>query len=646
MDTAKPSPSLLGQIDSPEDLRRLPVEELPRVAAEMRSELIDAISQTGGHLGSGLGVVELSIALHYVHDLRHDRLVFDVGHQCYPHKMLTGRRHLMRTMRQTEGLCGFPHPAESEYDLFHTGHAGTSISLGLGLAVADKAAGNRRRTIVVIGDAGYGAGVAFEAMNAASEAEVDMLVILNDNEMSISPTVGAMSRYLTRIRTGPLVTGAKRELHELIRHIPLIGEKVDRSIRESLSVVRSVLVQGHVFEELGFDYFGPMDGHDLPRLVHTLQDLKQRPGLNLLHLVTRKGAGCELAAGDPQRLHGVKAKTPTTRPPGSGLPERPVAAARPSRPSYTDVFAEHLVKRARQDERIVGITAAMADGTGLNRLAEAAPARCFDVGICEQHAVAFAGGLAKGGRLPVLAIYSTFLQRGYDQAFQELLIQDARCVMALDRAGVVDDGATHHGLFDIAFLRTMPNALLMAPAHADELRAMLDFALEHDGPSAIRFPRDEAPAAGGAVEPIQLGRSVALREGGEVVLVAYGSMVPVACEAAELLAEQGVEAGVINARFAKPVDRVGIGSAAAGARLLVTLEEHALAGGFGAAVLEALSQDGRPLPAALLIGVPDHFVEHGLRNEVLARLGLTPKAVVARILRAIGAPAMQPAGRD
>jgi 1-deoxy-D-xylulose-5-phosphate synthase len=322
---------LLDQIDSPEALRRLPVESLPALAAEMRAELIEAISKTGGHLGSGLGVVEVTIALHYVHDFRHDRLVFDVGHQCYPHKMLTGRRGRMDTMRQIDGLCGFPHPLESDFDLFHTGHAGTSISLGLGLAVADKAAGSDRRTVVVIGDAGYGAGVAFEAMNAASEAGVNLLVILNDNEMSISRTVGAMSRYLTRVRTGPLVTGAKKELHELIKHIPVIGEKVDRSLRESLSMIRSVVAQGHVFEEFGFDYFGPMDGHDLARLVHTLQDLRQRPGLNLVHLVTTKGAGCELAADDPQRLHGVK-----PNPPGSGLPEKPVGRRRArSRPTPT-----------------------------------------------------------------------------------------------------------------------------------------------------------------------------------------------------------------------------------------------------------------------------------------------------------------------
>ncbi|HVQ27532.1 MAG TPA: 1-deoxy-D-xylulose-5-phosphate synthase, partial [Planctomycetota bacterium] len=570
--------ALLDQIDSPEALRRLPVESLPALAAEMRAELIEAISKTGGHLGSGLGVVELTIALHYVHDFRHDRLVFDVGHQCYPHKLLTGRRARIGTMRQLDGLCGFPHPIESDFDLFHTGHAGTSISLGLGLAVADKAAGSDRRTVVVIGDAGYGAGVAFEAMNAASEAGVNLLVILNDNEMSISRTVGAMSRYLTRVRTGPLVTGAKKELHELIKHIPVIGAKMDRSLRESLSMIRSIVAQGHVFEEFGFDYFGPMDGHDLARLVHTLQDLRQRPGLNLVHLVTTKGAGCELAAGDPQRLHGVK-----PNPPGSGLPEKPVGAAPRKHPPYTDVFADHLLRRAREDARLVGITAAMADGTGLQKLKDALPAQCFDVGICEQHAVAFAGGLAKGGRVPVVAIYSTFLQRGYDQLFQELLIQNARVVLALDRAGLVDDGATHHGLFDIAYLRAMPNTVLMAPANADELTAMLDFALQHEGPIALRYPRDAAPAAPGPIEPIELGRAVTLREGRDVSLVAYGTMVELALAAADLLAERGLEALVVNARFAKPIDHATM-AAAARTPLLVTLEEHTVAGGFGAAV--------------------------------------------------------------
>jgi 1-deoxy-D-xylulose-5-phosphate synthase len=633
--------SLFDHVDSPQDLRRLSVEHLPVIAAEMRADLIDAISQTGGQLGSGLGVLELTIALHYVHDFRKDRLVFDVGHQCYPHKMLTGRKHRMRTMRQTDGLCGFPHPVESEYDLFHTGHAGTSVSLGLGLAAADKASGTDRRTVVVIGDAGYGAGVAFEAMNAAAEAGVDMLVILNDNEMSISPTVGAMSRYLTRVRTGPLITGAKKELQELIRHIPVIGHRVDRSLRESLAMLRSVLAQGHVFEEFGFDYFGPMDGHDTTRLVHTLQDLRQRPGLNLLHLVTRKGAGCERAADDPQRLHGVK-----PNPPGSGLPEKPVGAQARKLPAYTDVFADCLVERARRDPRIVGVTAAMADGTGLHKLALALPERCFDVGICEQHAVAFAGGLAKGGCLPVVAIYSTFLQRGYDELFQELLIQDAPVVLALDRAGLVDDGATHHGLFDIAYIRAMPNTVLMAPASAEELEAMLDFALAHGGPIAIRYPRDSAPAAQGPVPKIEFGRALTVRAGEDVVLMAYGTMVPLAIGAAARLAEAGVEATVINARFAKPIDVAAVRRASTGARLLVTLEEHAVAGGFGSAVLEALAEQGVPLPPALMIGVPDRFIEHGTRGALLSRLGFTDEALAGRILKALGVQALEPATRD
>jgi 1-deoxy-D-xylulose-5-phosphate synthase len=633
--------SLFDQVNSPEDLRRLPVDSLPGLADEMRRELIDAISLTGGHLGSGLGVVELTLALHYVHDFRRDRLVFDVGHQCYPHKLLTGRKHRIRTMRQTDGLCGFPHPAESDYDLFHTGHAGTSISLGLGLAVADKAAGEERRTVVVIGDAGYGAGVAFEAMNAAHETGVDLLVILNDNEMSISPTVGAMARYFTRVRTGPLVTGAKKELAELLRSLPVIGGKVDHALRESVGAVKSVLVPGHMFEEFGFSYFGPMDGHDLPRLVHTLRDLRARKGLTLLHLVTRKGAGCELAASDPQRLHGIKAKAPPA--PRDGEAQAPAGAPAPRRPAYTDVFADHLVRRAAADPRVVGITAAMPDGTGLKRLAEARPAQCFDVGICEQHAVAFAGGLARGGRHPVLAIYSTFLQRGYDEVFQELLIQGVPVVMAMDRAGLVEDGATHHGLFDIAYLRTLPNTTLLAPASAEELEAMLDFALEQPGAVAIRYPRDEAPAASGGVEPVVLGRGVQLRDGRDVALVAYGTMVPVALATARLLAEQGVEATVINARFAKPLDTPLIARAVARRRLLVTLEEHAVGGGFGAAVLEALCAAGVPLPPTLLVGVPDRFVEHGSRARLLERVGLTPQAVTERILRAVGSPRLEPA---
>jgi 1-deoxy-D-xylulose-5-phosphate synthase len=630
-------------VDSPEALRRLSVDELPALAAELRAELIEAISRTGGHLGSGLGVLELTIALHYVHDFKHDRLVFDVGHQCYPHKMLTGRRHRMDTMRKTDGVCGFPHPDESDYDLFHTGHAGTSISLGLGLAVADHLSGEDRRTVVLIGDAGYGAGVAFEAMNAASEADVDMLVILNDNEMSISPTVGAMARYFTRVRTGPLVTGAKKELQELIRHIPVIGEKMDRSIRESVGMLRSVLVPGHVFEEFGFDYFGPLDGHDLPRLVHTLQDLRQRKGLTFLHLVTRKGAGCELAADDPQRLHGVKAK-PTPASAGDGEADQPADTPKDKRPAYTQVFADHVLARAKQDQRIVGVTAAMPDGTGLKSLAAEMPGRCFDVGICEQHAVAFGGGLAKGGLKPVVAIYSTFMQRGYDELFQEVLIQNAHVVLALDRAGMVDDGATHHGLFDIAYMRAMPNIVLMAPASAEELEAMLDLALAHDGPVAVRYPRDEAPAAGAPIAPIQMGRSVTLREGGDVALVAYGTMVPLALEAAEQLSAVGVDACVLNARFAKPLDTAAIAAAVKGVRLMVTLEEHSASGGFGAAVLEGLTASGVALPPSLVIGTPDRFIEHGTRAELLVKLGFTSTAITERILRALPSRVMEPVG--
>ncbi|MCB9897588.1 MAG: 1-deoxy-D-xylulose-5-phosphate synthase [Planctomycetes bacterium] len=633
--------ALFEKIDSPDDLRRLPLEDLETLAGEMRGDLIETISRTGGHLGSGLGVVELTVALHYVFDFRKDRLVFDVGHQCYPHKMLTGRKARMGTMRQDDGLCGFPHPNESEYDLFHTGHAGTAISLALGLARADKLAGNGRRTVAVVGDASYGAGVAFEAMNAAKELGVDLVVVLNDNEMSISPTVGSLARYFTRVRTGPLYTGAKREMHELIRHIPFIGDKVDRSLQESVSMVRSLLTPGHVFEEYGFDYFGPHDGHDIPRLVHTLRDLIDRGGLALLHVLTKKGAGCELAASDPQKLHGMK---PAPAPKADGEADPPVGAPKAKRPPYTQVFAEKLVELARSDARVVGITAAMPDGTGLHMLAEALPDRFHDVGICEQHAVALAGGMAKGGLHPVLAIYSTFLQRAYDQVFQELLIQDASCVLAMDRAGLVDDGCTHHGLFDIAYLRTMPNTVLMAPSDADELRAMLAYAVELPGTVAIRYPRDAAPPAEGPVPPIELGRAVTLREGHDVSLVAYGTMVPLAEAAADLLSEEGVSASVINARFAKPVDTGTIRASLEGVRLLVTLEEHALSGGFGSAVLEALAVEGVALPPVLPIGIPDRWVEHGTRARLFEKLGLTPAALAERILRSLGVEATHAVG--
>ncbi len=636
--------ALFDSIRGPQDLRRLSPEELTELAKEMRAELIETISRTGGHLGSGLGVLELTIALHSLYDFSHDRIVFDVGHQCYPHKMLTGRRERMDTMRKDDGLCGFPHPHESDFDQFHTGHAGTAISLALGLAAADKQAGNDRRTVAIVGDASYGAGVAFEAMNAATELGVELLIILNDNEMSISPTVGAMSRYFTRMRMGPLYTGAKREVQELIKHIPFIGEKVDKTVQESLSVVRSVLTPGHVFEEFGFEYFGPMDGHDIPRLVHTLRDMRERGGLNLLHLLTDKGAGHADREDDPQRLHGVKPQ-PVVVKPTDGEADPPVDAPKPKRPPYTNVFANKLVQLAQSDPTLVGITAAMPDGTGLVKLAEAVPERCHDVGICEQHAVALAGGFAKGGMRPVVAIYSTFLQRGYDMVFQELCIQGANAVLAMDRAGLVDDGCTHHGLFDIAYLRTLPNTVLMAPANAEELEAMLAFAVEHPAVVGVRYPRDTAPAADGPVPLVEFGKAVTLREGGDVVLCAYGTMVPLAEAAAELLATHGVEATVLNARFAKPVDTAAVWGACEDARLLVTLEEHATAGGFGAAVLEALAAEGRALPPTLLVGVPDRFVEHGTRARLLEKLGFTPRGIADRILEAVGSPTLSASER-
>lgn len=626
--------SLFQDINDPSDLRRLSEDDLPLVAEEMRAELIETISRTGGHLGSGLGVLELTLALHYVFDFSKDRLVFDVGHQCYPHKMLTGRKDLLHTMRKDDGLCGFPHPEESEQDLFHTGHAGTSVSLALGLAVADKLAGNGRRTVAVVGDASYGAGAIFEAMNNAADLGVDLTVVLNDNEMSISPTVGSMARYFTRVRTGPLYTGAKREVHELIKHIPFIGEKVDRTLDEWLHVVRSVAQPGHVFEEFGFDYFGPMDGHDIPRLIHTVRDLAERGGLNLLHLLTHKGAGDSRAADDPQRLHGVK-PSPGLSKDGEADPPRDAQPAK--RPPYTEVFAATIERLALADETIVGVTAAMPDGTGLSRCLKSLPGRFFDVGICEQHAIGLAGGMAKGGLLPIVAIYSTFLQRGYDQVFQELAIQNASCVLAMDRAGLVDDGATHHGLFDISYLRTFPNITVMAPADGDELVAMLEAAVHMPGTVAVRYPREGAPKARRPVEAVQRGKAVVLREGADVALVAYGTMVAVAEQAAEILAEQGLQCAVVNGRFAKPVDVETIGRVLGGTRLLVTLEEHALAGGFGAAVTEALIADQCVLPSVLSIGVPDRFIEHGTRGRLMEKLGFTGPGVAARILQAVPA---------
>jgi 1-deoxy-D-xylulose-5-phosphate synthase len=664
--------SLLDSIGSPQDLKRLELDELPRVCGEMREFLLDSVQRTGGHLGSNLGTVEIVTALHYVFDMRRDRLVFDVSHQAYPHKILTGRRARFSTLRMSDGLCGFTNPHESEYDLFHTGHAGTAISLGLGLALATAHEPQPPRVISLVGDASLGAGVAFEALNHAAASGQRLIVILNDNEWSISKSVGALARYLSRIRSNRIVQRAHQEVQNLISAIPVIGHRVDRALDQLGEVVRHAVVPGHIFEELGVTYVGPIDGHDVKLLVEHLRRARSLDGVVLLHILTEKGKGHPKAPTHPERVHGVKASEKpkdadgdakkVQRKPDSGAVTPPIAtltdvlipvappsakaaasapAAPKSGPAYTKAFSDALIRLAERDLRIHAITAAMPSGTGLDAFAERLPARCHDTGITEQHACAMAAGMAKGGLRPVAAIYSTFLQRGYDQVFQEIALQHLPVLLCLDRAGLVgQDGPTHNGVFDIAYLRTFPGIVLAAPRDATDMERMLELGLRIDGPMAIRFPRDNAPA----VERIHKserrdmkpGKAEVLCEGEQVVVWAYGALVNQALEAADRLKKRGIEIGVVDARFAKPLDVEMLGRHAQSYRWIVTLEEHQRAGGFGSAVLEALNQLPNATARVKILAVPDRFIEHKTtREEQLADVGLDADGVERSVRHAL-----------
>jgi 1-deoxy-D-xylulose-5-phosphate synthase len=658
-------------------LKRLELDQLPRVCGEMREFLLDSVQRTGGHLGSNLGTVEIVTALHYVFDLRRDRLVFDVSHQAYPHKILTGRRARFSTLRMSDGLCGFTNPHESEYDLFHTGHAGTAISLGLGLALATAHEPQPPRVISLVGDASLGAGVAFEALNHAAASGQRLIVILNDNEWSISKSVGALARYLSRIRSNRIVQRAHQEVQNLISAIPVIGHRVDRALDQLGEVVRHAVVPGHIFEELGVTYVGPIDGHDVKLLVEHLRRARSLDGVVLLHILTEKGKGHPKAPTHPERVHGVKGSEKpkdsggdakkAQRKPDSGAVTPPVAtltdvlipvpppsaksasamaatgapAAPKSGPAYTKAFSDALIRLAERDLRIHAITAAMPSGTGLDAFAERLPARCHDTGITEQHACAMAAGMAKGGLRPVAAIYSTFLQRGYDQVFQEIALQHLPVLLCLDRAGLVgQDGPTHNGVFDIAYLRTFPGIVLAAPRDASDMERMLELGLRIDGPMAIRFPRDNAPA----VERIHKserrdmkpGKAEVLCEGEQVVVWAYGALVNQALEAADRLKKRGIEIGVVDARFAKPLDVELLGRHAQSYRWIVTLEEHQRAGGFGSAVLEALNQLPNATARVKILAVPDRFIDHKTtREEQLADVGLDADGVERSVRHAL-----------
>lgn len=615
----------LPRIDSPADLKKVPREKLPEVAAEIRDLIVRCVARNGGHLASSLGVVELTIALHYVFASPGDRIVWDVGHQAYAHKILTGRRDAFGTLRTYKGISGFPRISESEHDAFGTGHSGTSISAALGLAVARDLDGARHKVIAVIGDGSLSSGLALEGLNQAGHQKKDLIVVLNDNEWSISQNVGALSAYLNRIMTGKLYTSFRKRVEAFLRSMPK-GDFVARLGKKAEEVTKGFIVPGLLFEELGFTYVGPIPGHGLDDMIATFQNLMHMEGPILVHVVTTKGKGYPHAEANPERFHGVGPFDPAT---GDG-------AAASHVPTYTDVFGDAVVQIARENRDVVAITAAMCSGTGLEKFRRTFPERFFDVGIAESHAVTFAAGLARAGKIPIVTIYSTFLQRAYDQIVHDVCLQNLPVVFAVDRGGIVGaDGATHQGLFDLSFLRHIPNMSLMAPADEAELVAMLRAAVSAGRPAALRYPRGAALGVPIPPEPapIPWGRGIQLAEGKDLVIVAVGATVAPALYAAEELRRRGVWAAVVNARFVKPLDADLILPLARRAGRVITVEENVLAGGFGSALLEAFEEHGEPAPVVRRLGVRDAFVEHGSQAELRAAHGIDADAIVAEALR-------------
>ncbi len=607
---------LLAHIDSPADLRRLSVDELPQLAAEVRRFLIEAVSETGGHLAPGLGTVELTIALHYLFDTPDDRLVWDIGHQAYPHKILTGRRDRLTTIRQYGGLSGFLKRSESEYDCFGAGHSSTSVSAALGMAVAAAREKSGREVVAIIGDGALTAGMALEALNNAGDIDANLLVILNDNEMSISPNVGALSNYLARILSGRTYTSVREGSKTVLGTLPPV-KNLARRWEEHM---KGMVMPSTLFEELGFYYIGPIDGHDLPTLLSTLRNLKAMQGPRFLHVITQKGKGYEPAEGDPCVYHGVSPFDPNT-----GKIEKKASSK-----TYTSVFGDWLCDMAERDERLVGITPAMREGSGLVAFSQRFPDRYFDVGIAEQHAMTFAAGLACEGAKPVVAIYSTFLQRAYDQLIHDVCIQNLDVTLAIDRAGLVGaDGATHAGAFDHTFLRCVPNMVVMAPANEAECRDMLYTAFQHPGPAAVRYPRGSGPGVlpGEAMNAIEIGTGEIVRRGRQVALLAWGNVVDAAVRAAEELG-----ATCANMRFVKPLDENLVTRLAAGHELLVTIEENVVAGGAGSAVNEFLASAGIDT-RVINLALPDRFVDHGSQAQQLAECGLDVNGIVRAVRR-------------
>jgi len=617
--------AMLESVKSPRDIKNLKPKELVQLASEIRRKIIETVAETGGHLAPSLGVVELTIALHYVFDAPKDRIVWDVGHQAYAHKLLTGRVDNFHTLRQDNGISGFPKRSESPYDALDTGHSSTSISAALGMATALDLKGENAKIVAVIGDGSMSAGLAFEALNNAGHLRKDLIVILNDNEMSISPNVGALSSFLSRKLTSRPAARLKKELESFLKRSG-VGENIWAVLKRSEDSLKALLTPGMLFESLQFEYIGPLPGHHLESLIQTLKNIRTIPGPVLVHVLTKKGKGYPPAERHPDLFHGVG--------PFEIATGKPKSSARPKPPSYTKIFSQTLVRLAREDQRIVAITAAMPAGTGLSAFQEAIPDRFFDVGIAEQHAVTFAAGLALKGLRPVVAIYSTFLQRAYDQIIHDVCLTNQPVVFAIDRGGLVgEDGPTHHGAFDLSYLRTIPNLIVMSPKDENELQHMLYTALRHHGPAAVRYPRGSGVGTSldWQLKEIPIGKGEIELEGPDVGIIAIGHHVFTAGVAAKDLARHGIKASVINARFVKPIDHDLITEIARRTGHILTIEENSLAGGFGSAVLECLSDSGMTSVKVCRLGLPDRFVEHGSQKTLRRLVNLDVPSIVKAV---------------
>jgi 1-deoxy-D-xylulose-5-phosphate synthase len=617
---------VLDQINTSYDVKKLDLEELERLCHEIREEILSTVSKTGGHLASSLGVVELTTVLHYVFDFPRDKLVWDVGHQSYAHKLLTGRKDRFHTLRQYEGISGFPKRDESPYDAFDSGHSGTSISSALGMAEARRLKGEEGKIIAVIGDGSMTAGLAFEGLNQTGHIDQDLIVILNDNEMSISRNVGALSSYLNRLMTGQFVNRFRNDMKDFLETLPGIGKSVLRFAKQAEESLKGLLMPGLLFEELGLKYIGPIDGHRLDYLIETFQNIKKLRGPILVHVITKKGKGYPPAETNPDRFHGV---------PPFVIETGELRNDQKNPPTYTEVFGETLCQLARENKRLIAITAAMQNGTGLEEFARRFPDRFYDIGIAEQHAVTFAAGLALEGMKPVVAIYSTFLQRAYDQVLQDVCLQNLPVIFALDRGGIVgEDGPTHHGLFDFSYLRHIPNIIVMVPKDENEFQQMIKTATECPMPVAFRYPRGKGRGVRREVslQSIDIGKGEVLREGQDILIIAIGSTVYPSLRAAERLADVGIQAAVINSRFLKPLDGTLLCDWAKRTGKVLTVEENVLQGGFGSAVLELFQERGIFSIQVKRLGIPDTFVEHGPQTLLREKYGIDEKGIFKGVM--------------